>query len=362
MSEDLHLTKSQFLELQKIGVGAFAPLNGFMCEKDFFSVVNDLHLLDNQFFPLPIYLDISNEDAKRFAHISKVSLFFNGSMVGTIFPDSIFSCDKNSVAKKIFGTDDPLHPGVRQILSSRENFMGGRVELEPNGKTFLFADELSPKQTRAIFEERGWKTVAGFQTRNVPHRAHEYLQRIALEVCDGLFIQPLLGQKKVQDYTPEAIMRGYRILTDNFLPKNRVLLGVLSTAMRYAGPREALFHALIRRNYGCTHFIVGRDHAGIGNYYGKYEAQDLAKQYAKAIGIKILALSGPFHCKLCDGIVTERTCSHVAGDQVNSTTEISGTIMRSLLRDNLEPKPELMRPEIVKGLKGLPIFIDKEEM
>jgi sulfate adenylyltransferase len=195
----------------------------------------------------------------------------------------------------------------------------------------------------------------------VPHRAHEYLQRVALELCDGLFIQPLVGRKKRGDYTPEAVLGGYKALITNMLPRERVLLGVLSTAMRYAGPREAIFHAIIRRNYGCTHFIIGRDHAGVQSFYGKYDAHALAKKFAAELGITILALHGPFHCRICDGIATEKTCPHIE-TQPDAVTEISGTLMRQLLSEATMPRPELMRPEVIAAISDLPMFVEGDDV
>lgn len=354
---ELHIDRDQFLELQKIGIGAFAPIKGFMNEEDFLSVVKFLKLKNGEIFPLPVYLDISKEDADRLNGAGRVVLTYNNEAVGEIEPQDFFVWDKQAAAQKVFGMLSENHPGVMRMLRAKDWLVGGTVKLYPAGHSFLFADELSPQQSKEYFSKMGWKKIAGFQTRNVPHRAHEYLQRIALEVCDGLFVQPLLGHKKAGDYTPEAVMKSYRCLTSEFLPRERVLLGVLSTAMRYAGPREALFHALIRRNYGCTHFIVGRDHAGVGSFYGKYEAQQLALQYSRELGIEILALKGPFYCSICDGIATEHTCTH-AKRHPNAVTEISGTLMRQILRESAIPRPELMRREVVESLHNTPIFID----
>lgn len=357
---ELVLKRDQFLELQKIGIGAFAPLNGFMVEDDFAGAVDHMRLADGSVFPLPVYLDVSKADASRIEGRAVVDLVYEGTKVGTIEPTSVFAWDRAHTARQVFGVETREHPGVARMLSARERLVGGPVALVEAGRRFLFADELSPARTRELFAERGWKTVAGFQTRNVPHRAHEYLQRVALEICDGLFVQPLVGHKKAGDYTPEAILAAYKALIAGFLPAQNVVLGVLSTAMRYAGPREALFHALIRRNYGCTHFIVGRDHAGVGGFYGKYDAQDLAKRFAGELGIEILALHGPFHCRRCDGIATDQTCPHVE-TQPEATTEISGTIMRRLLRDLSMPRPELMRPEVIAALAGTEMFVQGDD-
>ncbi|HJM60695.1 MAG TPA: sulfate adenylyltransferase, partial [Alphaproteobacteria bacterium] len=179
------------------------------------------------------------------------------------------------------------------------------------------------------------------------------------EIADGLFVQPLLGRRKAGDYTPEAIIAGYNALIGEYMHGNRLVLGVLTTAMRYAGPREAIFHAIVRRNYGCTHFIVGRDHAGVGDYYGKYQAHALVETVADELGIEILCLCGPFHCRHCDGIVTEKTCPHVDTDP-NAVTEISGTNMRAMLVGGREPDPHLMRPEVIAALRDVPLFIEED--
>ena len=357
---ELRLTRDQFLELQKIGIGAFAPLTGFMNEGDFHHVVSDLRLADGTVFSLPVVLDVSDDDARRLRGKPRVTLLFGDEAVGEIDPQSIFGWNREATALKVFGVVSPDHPGAAAMLRAGPQLIGGPVRLTDAGRRFLFAEELSPQETRLEFARRGWSTVAGFQTRNVPHRAHEYLQRVALELCDGLFVQPLVGRKKVGDYTPEAIMRGYKALIGEFLPSNHVLLGVLSTSMRYAGPREALFHAIIRRNYGCTHFVIGRDHAGVQSFYGKYDAHALARQYQDDIGIKLLLLHGPFHCRLCDGIATEWTCAHVVS-RPDAVTEISGTLMREMLSNATQPRPELMRPEVIAALAGTPMFVDRSD-
>jgi sulfate adenylyltransferase len=238
-------------------------------------------------------------------------------------------------------------------------FIGGPVRVTRRVFFDFSHYELTPQETRAYFANQGWRTIVGFQTRNVPHRAHEYLQRLALEQADGLFIQPLVGRKQRGDFHPLAILSAYRTLIDNFLPAGRVLLGILSTAMRYAGPREALFHAIIRRNYGCTHFIIGRDHAGVGDYYGKYEAHRLAEQFDGELGIEVLRFAGPFYWTRCDGIVTERTCCHLT--EPDYTRQISGTDVRAMLSQGGMITNEIMRPEVVASLARLPLFIDEDE-
>ena len=345
------LNRRQYLELEKIAFGAFAPLAGFMAEEEFVAVVDRMRL--------PVVLDVTREQAAAIRAAGRVAFLFEGQEVGELFPTSVYTCDKGDVAQKVFGTREQAHPGVALFLRMGDFFVGGAVRLTRRVYFEFSKYELTPAETRAYFAERGWQTIVGFQTRNVPHRAHEYLQRLALEQADGLFVQPLVGTKKRGDYTPEAILAGYRALVDGFLPSDRVLLGILSTSMRYAGPREALFHAIIRRNYGCTHFIVGRDHAGVGSYYGKYDAHRLTREFEPELGICILRFHGPYHCARCGGIVTERTCPHQA-TAPEAVREISGTLVRSILSNGGVSLPELMRPEIVAAVAGVPLFIEED--
>lgn len=350
----------QYLELEKIALGAFAPLTGFMKEDDFESVVDTMRLSTGELFPLPVIFDVAENAAAAIKVGDSVGVTYRGRAVGEILVESIYRCDKAAVALKVFGTNDADHPGVAHFFQIGDVFVGGKVRML-NRVSFEFsAFELTPAKTRELFARSGFKTVAGFQTRNVPHRAHEYLQRLALEVTDGLFIQPLVGRKKAGDYTPEAILAAYQTMVNDFYPKDRAVLGILSTAMRYAGPREALFHALIRRNYGCTHFVIGRDHAGVGGYYGKYQAQNLALKHEEELGIKILAFPGPFYCKACDGIATEKTCRHVQSDQ-SSVMHISGTQVRRMLLSQDNAHKEWMRPEILESVRGLKLFVEKDE-
>ena len=350
----IELNRNQYLELEKIGFGAFAPLTGFMDEAQFRAVVEAMRLPSGGVFPLPVVLDIDTAAAECFKHQAQIDLTHQSELVGRLWPSDFYGCDRAETARQVFGTDDASHPGVAYFMALRPVFVGGRVELLRRARFDISADELTPQETRAIFRARGWRRIVGFQTRNVPHRAHEYLQRVALEHADGLFVQPLVGHRRDGDYTPEAVMRGYRALIGSFLPHQRVVLGILSTVMRYAGPREAVFHAIIRRNYGCTHFIVGRDHAGVGGWYGDYAAHDLTKRFDGELGIEIMRLNGPYFCGVCDGIVTEKTCPHHGS---NCTRAISGTDIRSILVGGAKPDPRLMRPEIVAALHGVPLFI-----
>lgn len=351
----INLDRDQYLELEKIGLGAFAPLTGFMDEREFTSVVDNLRLPDGAVFPLPVILDIDDQCTQSIRDTEVVDLVFEGSPVGRLWPSDFYSCDRRHVARKVFGTEDPAHPGVRHFYELKPVFVGGRIELLMRASFDISAYELTPTDTRRIFRELGWKRVVGFQTRNVPHRAHEYLLRVAMEHADGVFVQPLVGRKRTGDYLPDAIMRGYHALIGNYLPSQRVVLGILSTLMRYAGPREAVFHAIIRRNYGCTHFIVGRDHAGVGDWYGLYEAHELTRRFDGELGIDIMRLKGPYHCDKCDCITTENSCAHWGTDYVE---QISGTYMRRILSTGTHPDPHLMRQEVVDAIKGINCFIE----
>ena len=360
MSE-LVLNHVQYLELEKIGLGAFDPVHGFMTEDEFHSVTHRSRLPDGAPFPLPIVLDIDKSDADRLGGGARVSLIYNGEEVGELRPESIYTVDKPLAARSIYGTDELAHPGVRFFMQGGDWFIGGPVTLKRRIEHDLTRFERTPSETRQLFRDRGWNSVVGFQTRNVPHRAHEYLQRVALETTDGLFVQPLVGMKKIGDYTPQAILAGYRALIEGFFPSDSVVLGILTTSMRYAGPREAVFHAIIRRNYGCTHFVVGRDHAGVGEYYGKYEAHEATRELDGELGIEIMRLHGPFHCGDCGGIVTEHTCRHFVHDP-SKITEISGTDIRAVLSEGKTVSSEIIRPEVVAALDGVPLFIESEAL
>lgn len=357
---EIQLTAVQYLELEKLALGAFNPLTGFMNEDDYTSVIETMRLPSGAPFPLPVVLDVDADIAKHAIQLRHVDLVFQGQVVGSLVPESCYPKDINGVIEKIFGTTSAQHPGVKNFMLMKPWLLGGAIKLDHRVRFEHSDHELTPQETKTLFKARGWKTITGFQTRNVPHRAHEYLQRIALEISDGLFIQPLVGQKKVGDFTPQAVLAGYQALVKNHFPQNRVAIGVLSTAMRYAGPREAVFHALIRRNYGCTRFIVGRDHAGVGDFYGLYAAQNLAKTFEADLGIEILALSGPFYSHCIEGIATERSIPEtlVGTDDV---IEISGTFMRQVLVDGKQPDPRLIRPTVVDALRGLDLFIKEDK-
>ena len=355
----ISLTQEQFLEAENISNGSFSPLLGFMNEAEYLSCLKTCFLPGGDIFPIPIILDLSNEIAQRAIKEQEVLLEFCGKIVGHLFPTSIFKWDKQYFCQQVFGTLNKEHAGVMHALMMKETLLSGAVKIFDKPNLGFLGLDLTPAEVKFLIAKNGWTTVAGFQTRNVPHRAHEYLQRVALELVDGLLIHPLVGKKKVGDYTQEAIVAGYRALIQNYFPEKRILLATLTTSMRYAGPREAVFHAIIRRNFGCTHFIVGRDHAGVGNFYKKYEAHDFISEFERDIGIKILKLCGPFYCAKCDGIATEKTCGHYANDS-DSCQEISGSMIRQMLTsDRLLVDNRFMREEVLKSLEGIKILIDE---
>lgn len=334
-----------WLELSNLSDGTFSPLNSFMGEKDYRSVVDNMCLADRTVWPIPITLDLGKTPVKEIEGKSSVVLINENNLeVAEITISEIFETNPHHDVQQVFGTTAVGHPGVAKELSKSKFRIAGSISLFRKEESLFPEYAFSPEQTRKQFEEKGWTTVTGFQTRNPVHRAHEYLQRIAMEVTDGIFIQPLIGWKKGDDFSPLSIIRAYETLIDKFYPSERVVLGTLRTPMRYAGPREAVFHAIIRKNHGCTHFIVGRDHAGVGDYYGLYEAQNLALSIQN-LGIEILPLSGPYYCSECQGPVTDRTCKHS-----DSVHKISGTRVRKFFSDGEYPPETFMRKEISEVL------------
>lgn len=331
-------------DIINIETGLLAPLTGFMGEKDFRSVVRDCHLANGQVFPLPITLDVPSGQFEQLRPGDMLTLDYAGKSVAELDVESKFAMTDEDIST-VFRTSEGAHPGVRKERERSACRVGGPVRLTDRT---LLADALKPEGTRRVFVEKGWKTVVGFQTRNPIHKAHEHIQRIGLEVCDGLFINPIVGWKKTGDFTQEAVMAAYRRMIEEFYPQGRVHIAGLKTQMRYAGPREAVFHAIIRRNLGCTHFIIGRDHAGVGGYYGAYDAHALARELEPELGIQLLLTREPYFCKKCGQIVTDKHCAHYETDRV----EISGTIIRKYISDGYIPDEIMLRREIFDAILG----------
>lgn len=340
----IKLDQTLIFDLANIACGVYSPLKGFMSRNDFLKVINDISLESGVVWPLPIVLDIEAEMANKIKPGDRVGLKNpSGNPVGVIDVDSVYRYNDTETCEKLFGTTDDDHPGVRILNEKEPFFIGGPVKVLSNAVPRSSVYDISPREARVLFKKKGWNSVVGFQTRNVPHRAHEYLQKSALEHVDGLFIQPKIGEKKPGDYTNTAIVEGYKTLVDNYYPEELIALSMFKSRMWYAGPREAIFDSIVRKNYGCTHFIVGRDHAGVGNYYGDFEAQELFDAVGD-IGIEPLYYHYAFYCTICDGIVSEKVCPHDSTHHI----EPSGTKLRQMLKDNKEPPEELMRPEVAE--------------
>lgn len=340
-----NLNEEQLQDCLNLHLGLFYPLKGFMNHKDYNSVVKKMQLSNNDIWTIPITLDIDSSTYQKCRNGSKLQLFYESKIVGILQISDIYTIDIKNDIKKVFNTIDPKHPGVRKELSKHKFRVGGKVVITAKS---LLNDSLNPSNTKKYFKKKKWKTIAGFQTRNPIHKGHEHLQRIALDICDALFINPLIGWKKKGDFSEIAVQEGYKAMLKNYFDGLNIHFDTLKTPMRYAGPREAIFHAIIRRNLGCTHFIIGRDHAGVGNYYGKYEAQELARSLTKNknLGIKLLLFKEPYYCNKCQQIVSEKTCNH--SDKY--VDKISGTKIRSLLKNNQRPSELYMRKEVADSI------------
>jgi sulfate adenylyltransferase len=336
--------------LEMIAIGGFSPLEGFMTEAEYKSVVQTMHLPSGVVWPIPITLAVTPEQAAPLKDGSDVALRDeDGTLLAVLHLSGRYRPDKQVESQNVYRTTDEKHPGVAAILKSGEIYLAGRITMVRHPAGLPFAEHrLEPAQTRRAFQERGWETIVAFQTRNPVHRAHEYLQKCALEMVDGLLLHPLVGETKDDDIPADVRMRCYHVLLENYYPANRVLLSVLPANMHYAGPREAVLHALVRQNYGCTHFIVGRDHAGVGNYYGTYDAQLIFKEFAPGeILIQRLNYEHTFFCNKCQSMASTKTCPH---DAKTSHVFLSGTKVREMLSRGEEPPVEFSRPEVARVL------------
>jgi len=352
-AEELHkydLESFNLSDLELIAHGAMSPLTGFMGQADYERVVKEMRLSNNLLWSLPVTLPVDREVASKLKIGQEITLCQDGSVLAVMEIAELYEYDKRHEAEAVYGTVDETHPGVARLFQQGDILIGGEiwvVNLPTAAQTEFPELRHTPAQTRRMFARRGWRRIVGFQTRNPIHRAHEYIQKAALEIVDGLFIHPLVGETKPGDIPADVRIASYQAILRDYYPAESVLLGVFPAAMRYAGPREAIFHALIRKNYGCTHFIVGRDHAGVGDFYGTYDAQRIFENFKKdEIGIEILPFDYTFYCQKCGMVVSSKTCPH---DRENWVF-LSGTQVREMLERGEMLPPEFTRPEVSKVL------------
>jgi len=345
----VQLNQRELADLEMLACGAMSPLEGFMTEADYRSVVDSMRLANGLVWSIPVALSAKNAEQEKLTPGKEVALADEaGHILAILELESVYSIDPDYEAQMVLRTTDEAHPGVQYLKGISSVYLGGKINLirHPEHRDFT-RYRLEPKETRVLFDAKGWRRITAFQTRNPIHRAHEYLQKCALEITDGLLIHPLVGETKSDDISAEVRMRCYEVLMDNYYPKDRVVLSVFPAAMRYAGPREAIFHALVRKNYGCTHFIVGRDHAGVGNYYGTFDAHTIFGEFEpEEIGITPLFFDHAFFCRKCGNMASVKTCPHGKEDHVF----LSGTKVREMLTKGEIPPVEFTRQEVAEIL------------
>ncbi len=339
----IEISYERLIDLLDIAHGAFSPLEGFLVQEDYIHVLYDMRLSNDLPWTIPVVLDVDPEEITGIKEGDEIALKHKGKVYGIMKIEEIYGWDKKEYARQVYKTTDINHPGVRKTYERKELLLGGPIDLINELKHPLENKILWPIETRVLFREKKWRTVVAFQTRNVPHRGHEYVQKAALTFTDGLLIHPLIGWKKPGDYRDEVIFAAYEALIKHYYPKNVVVLAGLLMNMNYAGPREAIHHAIVRKNFGATHFIVGRDHAGVGDYYGPYEAWEIFDEFPD-LGITPLFIREAFYCKKCGGMVNEKICPHSDEYRI----KISGTKLRAMIRRGEKPPEYMMRPEVAE--------------
>jgi len=337
------------ITIHNIASGILSPLDGFMGEADYLSVVTTMRLADDTPWTIPIQLH-APEDFKAGPGDEVTLVSGQGNPVATLEFAESYNISKREFAKKVFGTEDPAHPGVKKTFESTERVVSGKLREVLSRPDNQFEDStLRPRETRYLFRQKGWREIVAFQTRNAPHIGHEYVQKTALAFADGIFINPVIGKKKPGDFKDDVILDTYKALVKHYYPADSVVLSVLHYEMQYAGPKEAIMHAIMRKNFGCTHIAIGRDHAGVGNYYGPYAAQEIFKEFPD-LGIEPVFFKEFFYCNRCGGIASEKICPHPASDRL----AFSGTKLRKMFQAGETPPKEFMRPEVSKVILSHP--------
>ncbi|MGA1848867.1 MAG: sulfate adenylyltransferase [Thermoplasmatota archaeon] len=334
------------VDVESIATGVYSPLTGFMMSDELQSVLLNMRLPDDVPWTIPVVLDMDRAKMD-FEEGDALMLYYENTPLARMYVDDIYGYDKNEYARSVFGTTDGAHPGVQRVMEMEDTLVGGEIELVGELPNPYRAYSLTPSETRVLFREKKWETVVAFQTRNVAHVGHEFLQKTAATFVDGLFINPVIGKKKTGDFKDDVILKAYDELINNYYPKDITHMSILRYEMKYAGPKEAIHHAIMRKNFGCTHIIIGRDHAGVGNYYGPFDAQHIFKEFPD-LGMEPMTFKAFYYCHKCGNIVNAKICDH---DKEHHDS-LSGTKMREMLKTGEVPKPYHMRKEVFETIRS----------